>query len=78
MNEPSSWTRHETRWRRRPALTTYHGHGSFRENTDEPDTDFKLDERSGLFLPETAAKERRKVKIGFHTDEADEPRLSGG
>ena len=60
------WTRHEKGDEPIPDLI--YGHASASETPAEPDANFSLD-KSGLYLPEGAARERRKVKIGFQPPE---------
>lgn len=62
----NNWTWNESLNRRR--ANPARGHGSFTPTAEEPSTDFKLDEKSGLFLPETVNKERRKVRFGFQKE----------
>ena len=48
----------------KPIPHAQHGHGSSDVDVED-DANFSLDEKTGLFLPAVAAKDRRKVKIGF-------------
>lgn len=57
------WVWHQKGYAARPAMQS--GHCSSTEKPSEDDKGFELDEKSGLFLPEAAAKDRRKVQIGF-------------
>ena len=53
-----------TKFRGRKIPSPQHGHG-WSTADEEDDKNFSLDEKTGLYLPESAAKDRRKVKIGF-------------
>ena len=56
------WSWHESLDRDIP--NTVHGSG-WSDVRNEPGKDFDLDEKTGLLIPKNAAKDRRKVKIGF-------------
>ncbi len=59
------WTWYERNNVSRRVPKPQQGNGYFEPKTPEEDKNFDLDESSGLLLPATAAKTRRKVKIGF-------------
>ena len=60
------WVKHQTGRKTVPKLV--YGRGEANERPAEQDANFTLD-KSGLFLPEGVASERRKVKTGFQPSE---------
>ncbi len=59
------WTWYERNNVRRFVPKPRLGSGYFEAKTPEEDKNFDVDESTGLLLPSAAAKNRRKVKIGF-------------
>ncbi len=60
------WTWHQKRYALAPRPQL--GQGHFEPNVPDKDDGFAVDDETGLFLPEAAAKARRKVQIGFHKE----------
>ena len=61
----TGWTWYERNNVRRRTPKQQYGTGSFTPKEEAEDKNFTVDEATGLLLPESAAKARRKVKIGF-------------
>lgn len=63
----NNWVQHEKKWgsyyRAIPPMRQGHGHTT--EDKPTENANFERDDKTGLLLPAGAAKERRKVKIGF-------------
>lgn len=68
----NAWTRHQKMYgnsSNAPPRLQY-GYGSVKEDAAVEDKEFQLDTKTGLMLPADAAKERRKVPIGFGRTDA--------